>query len=417
MRFTAQQHERMAASLHEKAKVEGAPKKKHRLEGLALAHRLLAQRRAKQEKASRGGSEGPFSEDTYQQALPYLEAGIAHFASDGADLPAVVQALVDHLAKAGMDADAIRNMKPYIRRFTEQRFPARSRSMHQAAARYWNEIAETQPLKTEWAQQMFPLPQEDMDLALENEEKRLMRETSNPVLAAAYLKIMPLLWENAAISDYLKENPSLKAAIPPIENIAEAIMMARKDFRLTTPELTKLKEMLEKPPTPNGALSAANSIINDYNPSARKRLRYRDRDELPRIAKVLFCPSFDAETLLRIIAGSDGTTVELTSAESFFARRFTYKSIVAPNCALRFWANLDAMLATPFNIERNLGLDGTTIKVDCRTPAGSANFEVWSPESTTHAGRLVGLIYDFAWEFSTAASAVNCLERLRGYSP
>ena len=84
--------------------------------------------------------------------------------------------------------------------------------MHQAAARYWNEIAETQPLKTEWAQQMFPLLQEDMDLALENEEKRLFRETNNPRVASAYLKIMPLLWENRAISNYLKDNPSLRGA-------------------------------------------------------------------------------------------------------------------------------------------------------------------------------------------------------------
>jgi len=83
--------------------------------------------------------------------------------------------------------------------------------MHQAAARYWNEIATSQPLKTEWAQQMFPLLQEDMDLALENDHR--------------------------AISNYLLDNPSLRGAIPPIETIAEAIMIARKDFRLTTREL------------------------------------------------------------------------------------------------------------------------------------------------------------------------------------
>jgi hypothetical protein len=121
--------------------------------------------------------------------------------------------------------------------------------MHQAAARYWNEIAESQPLKTEWAQQMFPLPQEDMDLALANEEKRLLRETNNPVVASAYLKIMPLLWENEAISNFLRDNPNLRVAMPEIVSISEAILIARKDFQLTTPEMKKLAEMLRKKPT------------------------------------------------------------------------------------------------------------------------------------------------------------------------
>jgi hypothetical protein len=40
---------------------------------------------------------------------------------------------------------------------------------------------------------------------------------------------------------------------------------------------------------------------------------------------------------------------------------------------------------------------------------------VWSPEPTTHAGRLVGLIYDIAWEASSVASAVERLEHLHGY--
>ena len=124
-------------------------------------------------------------------------------------------------------------------------------------------------------------------------------------------------------------------------------------------------------------------------------------------------------------ADADGTTMELTSVESSIwysghaeasvARRFTHKNIVAPNYALRFWTKLEAMLLAPFNIEETIGLDGISIEVDCRTLAGSANFEVWSPEPETHAGRLVGLIYDIAWEASSVASAVERLEHLHGY--
>src|SRR4051812_40413453 len=76
----------------------------------------------------------------------------------------------------------------------------------------------------------------------------------------------------------------------------------------------------------------------------------RYRAEMPRIAEALFHPSFHPETLLRVIADSDRTTVELTSAESIVARRFTHKTVVAPSYAARFWTNLDAILLAPFDI-------------------------------------------------------------------
>lgn len=121
--------------------------------------------------------------------------------------------------------------------------------MHQAAAKFWNEIAATQPLKTPWAQQMFPLPQAEMDAALEREEQRLLRETNDPQVASAYLKIMPLLWENEAISKFLNANPSLMTAMPPVQGMHEAMQVARKDFRLTTGQMQKLKRMLSATPT------------------------------------------------------------------------------------------------------------------------------------------------------------------------
>ena len=121
--------------------------------------------------------------------------------------------------------------------------------MHQAAAAYWNQIAESQPLKTQWAKQMFPLPQDQLDLALANEEKRLKKETSDPVLASAYLKIMPLLWERTAISNFLLANPTLRVAIPPQESLSEALITARKDFRLNAPQMSRLSEMLKQTPT------------------------------------------------------------------------------------------------------------------------------------------------------------------------
>jgi hypothetical protein len=121
--------------------------------------------------------------------------------------------------------------------------------MHQAAAKYWNQIAETQPLATPWAQQMFPLPQTEMDLALQMEESRLVKQCGDRVVVAAYLALMPLLWERTAISNYLLENPELQAAMPPLESLSEALRVAAMDYPMTGSRLKKLQLLLEKKPT------------------------------------------------------------------------------------------------------------------------------------------------------------------------
>ena len=121
--------------------------------------------------------------------------------------------------------------------------------MHQAAAEYWNQIAETQTLATPWAKQMFPLPQDQMDQALTQEETRLTKETGDGIVAAAYLKLMPLLWERTAISNYLLENPELRAAMPPLESLSEALRVASLDFQMTGSRLKKLQALLQKKPT------------------------------------------------------------------------------------------------------------------------------------------------------------------------
>lgn len=117
--------------------------------------------------------------------------------------------------------------------------------MHQVPADVWNQIAEQQPLATDWAKQVFPMPGDQMDVALEREEERL----GNDALAAAYLKVMPLLWERTAISNFLKDNPSLRWALPEVISIAEAVHLAKLDFQsLTEPQLQRLGQMLKKPP-------------------------------------------------------------------------------------------------------------------------------------------------------------------------
>lgn len=119
--------------------------------------------------------------------------------------------------------------------------------MFQAPATIWNAVAEAGPLATDWAEQMFPLPQEMLDRALAAEVERLREETGSDLLPAAYLTVMPLLWEREAIArltDKVGPIPSL----PPVETVDDAMMVATGDFPLTPDEKATLRAMLLVPP-------------------------------------------------------------------------------------------------------------------------------------------------------------------------
>ena len=119
--------------------------------------------------------------------------------------------------------------------------------MHQVSAAIWNQIAESQPLATEWAEQMFPLPESDLDKAMEMEEARLEKK-ADPVVVAAYLRVMPLLWERVAISNFLQEQPNLRHALPTVEDASEAVLMASRDSNLTASQKRRLHALLQEKP-------------------------------------------------------------------------------------------------------------------------------------------------------------------------
>lgn len=119
--------------------------------------------------------------------------------------------------------------------------------MYQAPAQLWNQIAETQELRTAWAQQMFPLPEDDLEMALTAEELRLSKVMGSAKLAAAYLTVMPLLWEAEAIQLHQTEfGPN--ASIPPLATVQEAVIVASRDFGLTTAQQATLQKQLSTEP-------------------------------------------------------------------------------------------------------------------------------------------------------------------------
>ena len=119
--------------------------------------------------------------------------------------------------------------------------------MFQAPARVWNQIVETQDLRTEWANKMFPLPQDLMDEEIQAEVDRLTKETGSPILAAAYLVVMPLLWESAAIARFNDQYGPL-ASLPPVETVDDAMAIAVGDYPLDKPEQQALRQLLLAPP-------------------------------------------------------------------------------------------------------------------------------------------------------------------------
>lgn len=120
--------------------------------------------------------------------------------------------------------------------------------MYQAAADLWNRIAETQTLRTTWAQQVFPLPQALMDKALDRERDRLLKAGTDPLVALAYLTVMPLVWEAPAIRRYVEAHGS-HPALPLIETAREATTVAGRDYPMTQAQIRALYDLVREPPT------------------------------------------------------------------------------------------------------------------------------------------------------------------------
>jgi hypothetical protein len=120
--------------------------------------------------------------------------------------------------------------------------------MHQAPATIWNQIAEMQPLATPWAEQMFPLSDQEMETALAREEERLTPMAGSAKVAAAYLMVAPLVWESEAIRAFSEEAGPIPS-LPLIETAQDAVIVASADFPLTKAEQRTLHDMLSTPPT------------------------------------------------------------------------------------------------------------------------------------------------------------------------
>ena len=119
--------------------------------------------------------------------------------------------------------------------------------MYQTTAGIWNAIAEMGPLRTEWAQEMFPLPDDLMEKAINAEVERVAAETGSPSVAAAWIVTAPLLWERVAIQRLLDRTGPM-GALPVVETVDDALAIADGDYRLSPTERETLRRLLSVPP-------------------------------------------------------------------------------------------------------------------------------------------------------------------------
>ena len=119
-------------------------------------------------------------------------------------------------------------------------------SLTSVATRIWNEIAEGQQLKTQWAKKAFLLSPDEMAELEDLEYKELVKKYPHEV-AAAFLDMKPLLLENVAISRHIQRTNSLELrnALPEVTTINEAVMLASLDRMLTRSQQKQLTELLK----------------------------------------------------------------------------------------------------------------------------------------------------------------------------
>lgn len=120
--------------------------------------------------------------------------------------------------------------------------------MHQVPAPIWNQIARSQPLDPFWREVMSADPDE-MDKLIESKVDAFAEKytTDNSVILGFRI-VAPLLMENEAISAFIQETGylNLRASLPEVVSVSEAVMLASEEYRLTPSQQRQLQEVLRQ---------------------------------------------------------------------------------------------------------------------------------------------------------------------------
>lgn len=128
--------------------------------------------------------------------------------------------------------------------------------MYQAPMQAWNEIAQSQALSQPWAT-LFRMTPQELPAGLDKlVDQPIEAQGADNRTVLAYRLVAPLLLENVAISDYLgmTNQLNLRASMPELTSVNEAVILASKEYRLTASQQAKLTQLLQQAytrPTPN----------------------------------------------------------------------------------------------------------------------------------------------------------------------
>lgn len=120
--------------------------------------------------------------------------------------------------------------------------------MYQVPMSVWNAIARSQPLGQPWAT-LFRLTPEELPTQLEMlVDRPLEAAGADNRVVMAYRLVAPLLMETEAISSYLQETQQsmLRASLPELNSVNEAVILASMEYPLTPSQQSKLKQLLKQ---------------------------------------------------------------------------------------------------------------------------------------------------------------------------
>ena len=120
--------------------------------------------------------------------------------------------------------------------------------MHQVPMPVWNEIAKSQPLSQPWAT-LFRMTPEQLPQGLAKlVDAPAEAQGADNKTVLAYRLVAPLLQESEAISQFLLETqrPNLRASLPEVTSVNQAVILASQEYRLTASQQQKLRQLLTK---------------------------------------------------------------------------------------------------------------------------------------------------------------------------
>lgn len=118
--------------------------------------------------------------------------------------------------------------------------------MFSTPAPIWNEIAETQRIKSPLWKRLMQMDGIAMAAELDRVTDKLPEKDSTVLLA--YQATACLLAENEAISRYLESTDQLglRSSLPELTSIPEAVDLATMEYRLEPSQQNRLAELLER---------------------------------------------------------------------------------------------------------------------------------------------------------------------------